>query len=77
MENTSRSHTAHRWYTRPVSFVADVQRAARSYVDLLGFEKGWHAGAALERSVSLITVSARSSSVKTQPAATEGACSSS
>lgn len=44
MENTSRSHTAHRWYTRPVFFVADVRRAARFYVDLLGFEKGWHAG---------------------------------
>ena len=27
--NTSRSHTFHRWYTRPVFFVADVNRAAR------------------------------------------------
>lgn len=32
----------HRWYTRPVLFVADVNRAARFYVDLLGFEKAWH-----------------------------------
>lgn len=32
----------HRWYTRPVFFVADVNRAARFYVDMLGFEKGWH-----------------------------------
>jgi catechol 2,3-dioxygenase-like lactoylglutathione lyase family enzyme len=32
----------HRWYTRPVLFVADVNRAIRFYVDMLGFEKGWH-----------------------------------
>lgn len=32
----------HRWYTRPVLFVADVQRAARFYVDQLGFAKAWH-----------------------------------
>ena len=34
----------HRWYTRPVLFVADVNRAIRFYVDLLGFEKAWHSG---------------------------------
>jgi catechol 2,3-dioxygenase-like lactoylglutathione lyase family enzyme len=34
----------HRWYTRPVLFVADVNRALRFYVDLLGFEKAWHEG---------------------------------
>jgi catechol 2,3-dioxygenase-like lactoylglutathione lyase family enzyme len=34
--------TTHRWYTRPVFFVADVNRALRFYVDLLGFEKAWH-----------------------------------
>lgn len=34
----------HRWYTRPVLFVADVNRALRFYVDMLGFEKGWHEG---------------------------------
>ena len=33
---------AHFWYLRPVLFVADVQRAARWYVDRLGFEKQWH-----------------------------------
>ena len=33
----------HRWYTRPVLFVADVNRAIRFYVDMLGFEKSWHA----------------------------------
>lgn len=32
----------HRWYARPVFFVADVQRAARFYVDGLGFGKAWH-----------------------------------
>ncbi len=34
----------HRWYTRPVLFVADVNRALRFYVDMLGFEKCWHEG---------------------------------
>jgi len=34
----------HRWYTRPVLFVADVNRALRFYIDLLGFEKRWHEG---------------------------------
>ena len=33
---------AHRWYARPVFFVADVQRALRFYIDMLGFEKAWH-----------------------------------
>jgi len=32
------------WYARPVFFVADVNRALRFYVDMLGFEKRWHAG---------------------------------
>jgi catechol 2,3-dioxygenase-like lactoylglutathione lyase family enzyme len=36
------SRPAHRWYARPVFFVADVHRAARFYVDLLGFHKHWH-----------------------------------
>jgi len=27
-----------------VFFVADVNRALRFYVDMLGFEKGWHEG---------------------------------
>jgi len=38
------NQTVHRWYTRPVLFVADVNRAIRFYVDLLGFEKAWHVG---------------------------------
>jgi len=36
--------TAHRWYSRPVLFVADITRALRFYMDLLGFEKAWHEG---------------------------------
>ena len=38
----SASQTIHRWYTRPVFFVADVNRAANFYVEMLGFAKGWH-----------------------------------
>ena len=33
---------AHRWYARPVFFVADVNRALRFYIDMMGFEKAWH-----------------------------------
>src|SRR5262245_28074667 len=44
MESTPKSQTIHRWYTRPVFFVADVNRASRFYAEVLGFEKGWHAG---------------------------------
>ncbi len=32
------------WYTRPVLFVADLNRAIRFYVDTLGFRKKWHEG---------------------------------
>jgi catechol 2,3-dioxygenase-like lactoylglutathione lyase family enzyme len=32
------------WYTRPVLFVADLDRAIRFYVDRLGFWKKWHEG---------------------------------
>lgn len=38
------SQAVHRWYARPVFFVADVNRALRFYVDSLGFEKSWHEG---------------------------------
>ncbi len=43
-EQAVRSQIVHRWYARPVLFVADVNRALRFYVDMLGFEKGWHEG---------------------------------
>jgi catechol 2,3-dioxygenase-like lactoylglutathione lyase family enzyme len=38
------SQTVHRWYARPVFFVAELNRAVRFYVDVLGFRKGWHEG---------------------------------
>jgi catechol 2,3-dioxygenase-like lactoylglutathione lyase family enzyme len=41
-EDAVKSQTG--WYTRPVLFVADVNRALRFYVDMLGFEKRWHEG---------------------------------
>jgi catechol 2,3-dioxygenase-like lactoylglutathione lyase family enzyme len=37
-----RNQVVHRWYARPVLFVADVNRALRFYIDMLGFEKRWH-----------------------------------
>jgi len=40
----AKEQATHRWYTRPVFFVADVHRALRFYLDLLGFEKSWHEG---------------------------------
>jgi catechol 2,3-dioxygenase-like lactoylglutathione lyase family enzyme len=43
-EQAVRSQIVHRWYTRPVLFVADVNRALRFYVDMLGFGKSWHEG---------------------------------
>jgi catechol 2,3-dioxygenase-like lactoylglutathione lyase family enzyme len=42
MTETSAGQGIHRWYTRPVFFVADVHRAANFYVGMLGFDKGWH-----------------------------------
>lgn len=41
-ETRSRSRIGHRWYARPVFFVANLNRAARFYVEVLGFEKSWH-----------------------------------
>jgi len=43
-EQPASSQTVRRWYTRPVLFVADVNRAIRLYVELLGFVKDWHTG---------------------------------
>ena len=43
-EQVARTQIVHRWYTRPVLFVADVNRAIHFYVDMLGFEKSWHEG---------------------------------
>lgn len=41
-EQPAATQIVHRWYTRPVFFVSDINRAIRFYVDMLGFEKGWH-----------------------------------
>lgn len=41
---TAMDPTVHRWYTRPVFFVADVNRALDFYVGRLGFTKQWHEG---------------------------------
>jgi catechol 2,3-dioxygenase-like lactoylglutathione lyase family enzyme len=32
----------HKWYPRPVFFVADIERSIHFYVDMLGFHKKWH-----------------------------------
>jgi len=34
----------HRWYTRPVLFVADIQRATQFYVTQLDFTLAWREG---------------------------------
>lgn len=39
---TQTTKTQSRWYTCPVLFVADLDRAIRFYVDMLGFAKCWH-----------------------------------
>ena len=36
------TQTVHKWYARPVFFVADINRAASFYIDMLGFHKHWH-----------------------------------
>jgi catechol 2,3-dioxygenase-like lactoylglutathione lyase family enzyme len=43
-ETAVKEQITHRWYARPVLFVADVNRALRFYIDILGFEKQWHEG---------------------------------
>jgi len=41
-EQAATTQTVHGWYARPVLFVADLNRALRFYVDILGFWKKWH-----------------------------------
>jgi catechol 2,3-dioxygenase-like lactoylglutathione lyase family enzyme len=43
-EQAVKKQIVHRWYTRPVFFVSDVNRALHFYIDMLGFEKSWHEG---------------------------------
>lgn len=38
------SASGHRWYARPVLFVADLNRSLRFYLDQLSFVKNWHSG---------------------------------
>lgn len=44
LQEAVRSQTVYRWYARPVFFVAELNSAIRFYIDVLGFEKGWHEG---------------------------------
>lgn len=32
----------HKWYTRPVLFVSDLNSTLHFYTDMLGFKKAWH-----------------------------------
>jgi hypothetical protein len=41
---TAKAQAMHRWYTRPVLFVADVERSLHFYVGQLSFHKDWHEG---------------------------------
>lgn len=41
-EQASTEPIPHKWYARPVFFVADIQRAIDFYVAQLGFVKKWH-----------------------------------
>src|SRR5476651_1062906 len=43
-EQAVKNQIVQRWYTRPVLFVSDVNRALHFYIDILGFEKRWHEG---------------------------------
>jgi catechol 2,3-dioxygenase-like lactoylglutathione lyase family enzyme len=43
-DSTTRDEMLHRWYTRPVFFVADVHRALAFYTEKLGFVKAWPKG---------------------------------
>ena len=41
-DSATDTRDVNRWYARPVFFVADVNHAARFYIDMLGFTKSWH-----------------------------------
>ena len=43
-EITLNTQIVHKWYARPVFFVADVETSLRFYIDKLGFTKKWHKG---------------------------------
>ena len=41
---TESAVVSQKWYARPVFYVADVNRALRFYIDVLGFVKKWPEG---------------------------------
>jgi hypothetical protein len=41
-ETTVTAQVVHKWYARPVFFVADVEGSLRFYMNKLGFTKKWH-----------------------------------
>lgn len=43
-EQTVQEEITHRWYARPVFFVADLNRSLDFYLGKLGFWKKWHKG---------------------------------
>ena len=43
-ETTVNTQIGHKWYARPVFFVADVEASLRFYMDKLKFTKKWHKG---------------------------------
>lgn len=73
-ETISRSQTVYRWYTRPVFFVADVNRAARFFTSRRSVSKRVGTKVTAQaKSARLITVSARSSSARMPRVETEHA----
>ena len=50
-----------RWYTRPVLFVAEIERAAAFYIEKLGFHESWRQ-AGLSRSWNPISAKNRRAS---------------
>lgn len=43
-ESAVNAPVVHKWYARPVFFVADVEASLRFYLDLLGFTRKWQQG---------------------------------
>ena len=41
-ESTVNALVVHKWYARPVFFVADLEASLRFYIGKLGFTKKWH-----------------------------------
>jgi len=65
----------HRWYTRPVLFVADVNRALRFYIDMLASRSVGMRATARAGSAKSIARDARSSFARMPREETRRACS--